>query len=120
VSTPKTLRELLEIAASLGKALAEQPRFAAIRAAEDAVIADPKSRALADELDRERERAASREMRGEAPSEEERQAQRRLEESVRADSKLQDLARVQADFAQLLNEVHEEIYRHLRSGQQEG
>jgi cell fate (sporulation/competence/biofilm development) regulator YlbF (YheA/YmcA/DUF963 family) len=112
---PHTLSEILDLATRLGRALADQPRFQAVRDAETAVIEDAKSRGLAEDLERLRESIERRRDAGEpdAAIQSEFDVLRRVEESVRADSKLQQLARAQADFAQMMNEVHARIYGEL-------
>ncbi len=113
--SPVSIGELLSLASSLGRAIAEQPRFLAVRDAEARVLSDPESRSLTDELERLRKRIASRESKGEEGSTEELQALRTIEERVRAEPKLQHLARAQADFAQMMNEVQERLYKELRA-----
>ncbi|MBI1850394.1 MAG: YlbF family regulator [Planctomycetes bacterium] len=121
MTIPLTIGEILDLATRLGGALAEQPRFRAVRDAESEVLADSKSRGIAERLEDLRERVGKRDRAGESRSamQDDLDALQRIEEEVRADPKLQNLARAQADFAQMMNEVHGRIYAALSAGDEE-
>ena len=121
MTIPLTIGEILGLATRLGGALAEQPRFQAVRDAESEVLSDSKSRGLAERLEVLRERIERRDLAGEPRSamQEDLDALQRTEEDVRADPKLQNLVRAQADFAQMMNEVQRHIYAALGSGDEE-
>jgi len=101
--------EVLRLASELGRRIAQHERFLSLREAERLVEEDAATRELLCEAEEHRQRIAYLEAEGRPVEPEVKRTLRRLEEEIRMNDKLQVLARAQADYMELMNEVNAAI-----------
>ena len=105
--------EIVNLASNLGGLISQHERFKKLRATEDAVNADEETRDLVRALDEQRAKIAELEAKQQPVEPEDKHELRRCTEAVHANPKLQDLARAQADYMELMNRVNQAIREKL-------
>jgi len=100
------MEEVLDQARGLADALAAHPRFQGLREAENAVRASEEARKLSDDLNKQMEKVADLEERRQPIEPEDKVLLEQLREKVHANKLLQDLARAQADYLELMEQVN--------------
>ena len=105
--------EILDLASNLGGLISQHERFKKLRAAEDAVNADEETHNLVRALDEQRAKIAELEASQKPIEPEDKRELQRRTEAVHASPKLQELARAQADYMELMNRVNEAIREKL-------
>lgn len=103
------MEEIVKLAAELGKRIAANERFTALRNAEDAAEKDSETCELLDAANKQRETLAQLEAEGKPIEPEDKREMQRLDDAIRANEKLQALARARADYLELMNRVNEAI-----------
>ena len=98
-----------QLASKLGKLIAKEERYERLREAENAIQADPELRKTLDTFERQRERIAQLEAEQKPIEPEEKRELQQLTETVHANPKLQELARAQADYMEMMNSVNTAI-----------
>ncbi len=98
--------QVLDHARRLAKALATHPRFEALREAENTVRASEEARKLSDDLNAQMEKIADLEARTQPIEPEDKERLEQLREKVHASEPLQNLARTQADYLDLMERVN--------------
>jgi len=101
--------EILNLAGSLGELISRHERFVKLRAAEDAVNADEETRNLVRSMENQRRKIAELEVNQQPVEPEDKRELQRLTDVVHANAKLQQLAKAQADYMELMNKVNEAI-----------
>ena len=98
--------QVLDQARRLAEVLAAHPRFQGLREAENAVRASEDARKISDDLNAQMEKIADLETRAQPIEPEDKVLLEQLREKVHANELLQDLARVQADYLELMEQVN--------------
>jgi len=107
------MEEILTLASDLGKLIAKQERYLKLREAEDAAAADKETSGLLESFERQRRKVAELEV-AQAPVEpEDKRELQRLSDAVHTRPVLQNLAKAQADYMEMMNKVNAAIRREL-------
>ena len=114
------MQEIIELASRLGALMAGHERYRRLRAAESAVQADAEARGLLARLESRRRKIADLEAQVKPVEPEDKRELQRLTDAVHSDVKLQNLARVQADYMEMMNKVNSAIRGKLDTGQDAG
>ena len=112
--------EVLELAAKLSRAISASTRFAALRKAEAAVVADEEAVKKVRERDELLRKLSEKEQKGEAIEVEEKRALAEVDEFVKTHPLLSELGKAQADFQEMLNLVNRRIMTALAPAEQDG
>ena len=107
------MNDILAVAEKLGKAIAQSERFQAVEAARKEVEADEALQANVKALNELSRKTAQSEKETKPIEPDDKRRLRDLQEKLTGDPKLQKLARVEADFAELMNRVNKTIYAQL-------
>jgi len=110
--------EIVALASRLGELLARHERYLRLRSAEEAVEQDPQARGLLDRLEEQRRKVASLEAQARPVEPEDKRELQRLADAVHSNQKLQELARAQADYMEMMHKVNHAIRARL-SGRRE-
>ena len=108
---------LIALAGRLGKAIRDTERFSRLRQAEEALEADEEARKALSEAEALQRQIAEREAEGKPVEPEEKHRLADLQSAVHASQTLQGLARAQADYMELMNEVNGAIRNELGVGE---
>lgn len=104
---------LIELAAELGTAIRESRQFQDLREAETAVQSKPDLTAMVQEYQSAATAVYDKEKKGQPVEPEEKRRLQELQLQVSATPELQALARLQADYAELMNGVNAAIQNGL-------
>ena len=107
------MEEILERASSLGKLIAKQERFLKLREAEGAAGANKATNDLLESLESQRRKVAQLEAENRPVEPEDKRELQRLAGEVHSNPLLQDLAKTQADFMEMMNKVNGAIRQEL-------
>jgi cell fate (sporulation/competence/biofilm development) regulator YlbF (YheA/YmcA/DUF963 family) len=108
------VKEILDKAAELGKAIAASDRFAAARAAREEADADETLQAGLKAVQEQSQKIGRLEREGKPVEPEDKHALRDAQQKVTASPTMQKLARAEADFAELMNRVNAAIRGELK------
>ena len=100
------LDNVLQQAENLGKAIARNERYRTLQEVNERVESDPITRQNVEEYHSCNRLAEEREQAGQSLSPEERERLEKNEREIRDDAKIQELLRVQADFAEMMSKVY--------------
>jgi cell fate (sporulation/competence/biofilm development) regulator YlbF (YheA/YmcA/DUF963 family) len=106
---------ILEQANKLAEMLAADPRFLKLRQLEGDVLYDPEKRRLLEEYEKSRMTLEHKQREFHPISPEEKKAHAEVTKKVHAVPLLLDLARAQADYAQMMDQVNRTIHEKLRA-----
>src|SRR5688572_30802220 len=107
---------ILEQATKLAEMLAADPRFTKLRKLESEVLGDQEKRRLLEEYEKSRMTLELKQREFQPISPEEKKAHAEVTKKVHAVPVLLDLARAQADYAQMMDQVNRTIHEMLRAG----
>ncbi len=107
------MKDMIETAQQLGKAIAASDRFKAVAGAREKIDADKALHADMEALDELGLKIAQLEKEVKPVEPEDKHRLRELQEKVTGHVALQELARVEADFAELMNRVNSAIHSQL-------
>ncbi|HYC78070.1 MAG TPA: YlbF family regulator [Planctomycetota bacterium] len=107
---------ILAQADKLAELLAADPRFERLRAAEDAVLKTPELKRLMEEFEQARLSVARKEREFTPVEPSEKRALADLQRRVQDSAPLRDLAKAQADYAQMMDRVNRAIHARLQAG----
>jgi len=108
------MKDILDLAETLGKRIAESARYRDLRIAENGLEADEESKQLFDGYVEQNNRLAELEASGRPIEPEDKRKLAEAREKLLGCDKAQELVRRQADFAELMNSVNEKIRETLR------
>jgi len=108
------VKELLDLADTLGKKIAESPRYAGLRLAEERLEGDDEAKQLFDDYVEQNNRLAEMEASGSPIEPDDKRKLAEAREKLLGCEMAQELVRCQADFAELMNSVNEKIRDALR------
>jgi cell fate (sporulation/competence/biofilm development) regulator YlbF (YheA/YmcA/DUF963 family) len=111
---------ILEQARKLAEMLAADPRFTKLRGLEGEVLQDAEKRALLEEYEKSRLSLEHKQLNFQPISPEEKRAHAEATRKVHAVPVLLELARAQADYAQMMDQVNRAIHERLRAGLESG
>ena len=109
----ESMEAILEEARRLGQALVQHERFQRLRQAEQAVRNDPEARQLSHDLNAQMQKVSDLEARMAPIEPEDKRRLQELREKVHGNGALQELARAQADYLELMARVNEVIQKEL-------
>lgn len=109
------MEQILKTATELGRLVADQPAYHALRSAELAVQADKETTGLLGALHKQRRHIAELEAQMKPVGVEDKHELQRLNEAAGANDKLRELLRAQADFMQIMNRINQAIQKELRA-----
>ena len=104
------MKDIIETAEKLGKQIAASDRFKALQAGRKEVEADGALQAEMKALNEVSDRIARLEKEVKPVEPDDKRRLRELQEKVTGHPRLQELARAEADFAQLMNRVNRGIH----------
>jgi cell fate (sporulation/competence/biofilm development) regulator YlbF (YheA/YmcA/DUF963 family) len=107
---------ILEQAQKLAEMLAADPRFTKLRELENDVLGDPVKRRLLEDYEKSRMTLEHKQREFQPISPDEKKAHAEVTKRVHAVPLLLDLARAQADYAQMMDQVNRTIHEKLRAG----
>jgi cell fate (sporulation/competence/biofilm development) regulator YlbF (YheA/YmcA/DUF963 family) len=107
---------ILEQATKLGEMLASDPRFTKLRELESDVLKDPEKRRLLEDYEKSRVTLELKQREFHPISPEEKKAHAEITKKVHGVPALLELARAQADYAQMMDQVNRTIHEKLRAG----
>ena len=107
------MKDIIELAETLGKAIAASDRFQAVATARKQADADETLQADMQALNELSQKIARLEKETQPVEPEDKRRLRELQENVTGHPRLQELARVEADFAELMNRVNRAIRSQL-------
>ena len=107
--------DVLNAATKLGGALAGSDRFAALKAAEQAVEADETAQQLTTDLHAQSRKIADLEANLKPVEVADKREMQRIQQAVASNDALKQFAAAQADWAELMTKVNEAIQAELRS-----
>jgi len=107
---------ILEQARKLAELLAADPRFIALRRLENEVLKDAGTRRLLEDYEKSRLSLDHKQRNFQPISPDEKHAHAEVTERVHAVPALLDLARAQADYAHMMDQVNRTIHELLKSG----
>src|SRR5262245_61481181 len=107
---------ILEQATKLAEMLASDPRFTKLRQLENDVLKDPEKRRLLEDYEKSRMTLEHKQREFHPITPEEKKAHAEVTKKVHAVPVLLDLARAQADYAQMMDQVNRTIHEKLRAG----
>ena len=107
------MNSMIETAEKLGKAIAAAGRFKAVAEMRGKIDADEELQANMKALNELSTKIAQLEKQVKPVEPEDKHRLRELQEKVTGNARLQDLARVEADFAELMNRVNSAIHSQL-------
>lgn len=107
---------ILEQAQKLGEMLANDARFTKLRTLESDVLNDPEKRRLLEDYEKSRLALEHKQQHMHPISPDEKKAHAEITKQVHAVQDLLDLARAQADYAQMMDQVNRAIQDRLRAG----
>ncbi len=111
--------KILSLAGELGDTIAQSDRFRGLRAAEQAVEADPETRRLLEAFDAQRRKIADLEAQRKPVEPEDKHELQRLSDSVTMNPRLQSLLRCQADSLEMMNKVNQTIREKMSASLQQ-
>jgi len=111
---------ILELATKLGEMLASDPRFTKLRQLESDVLQDPEKRRLLEDYEKSRVTLELKQREFHPISPDEKKAHAEVTKKVHGVQALLDLARAQADYAQMMDQVNRTIHEKLRAGMESG
>ena len=111
---------ILEQARKLAEMLAADPRFTKLRKLESDVIGNPEKRRMLEEYEKSRLSLEHKQQHFHPITPEEKHAHADITKKLHAEPILLDLARAQADYAQMMDQVNRTIHSLLRAGLEEG
>jgi cell fate (sporulation/competence/biofilm development) regulator YlbF (YheA/YmcA/DUF963 family) len=111
---------ILEQARKLAELLAADPRFQALRRLETEVLKDPDKRRLLEDYEKSRLGLEHKQRNFQPISVEEKRAHADVTQKVHAVPVLLDLARAQADYAAMMDDVNRTIHALLRAEHEGG
>jgi cell fate (sporulation/competence/biofilm development) regulator YlbF (YheA/YmcA/DUF963 family) len=106
---------ILEQASKLAEMLAGDPRFTKLRRLENEVLGDPEKRRLLEDYEKSRMALEHKQREFQPISPEEKKAHADVTKKVHAVPVLLELARAQADYAQMMDQVNRTIHDRLRA-----
>jgi cell fate (sporulation/competence/biofilm development) regulator YlbF (YheA/YmcA/DUF963 family) len=106
---------ILEQAKKLAEMLATDPRFTKLRKLESEVLGDPEKRRLLEDYEKSRMNLEHKQREFHPISPDEKKAHAEITKQVHAVPVLLDLARAQADYAQMMDQVNKTIHERLRA-----
>jgi len=109
------VQEIMSLAADLGKRIAAHERFLKLRAAETTVDADEDTRQLVRRMEEQRAKIAELEARQQPVEPAEKRKLQEMADAVHSNAKLQELARAQADYMELMERVNGAIRKALEA-----
>ena len=112
--------EIRKLASELGRLIAQHERFVKLRAVEDAAGKDTEVGKLLASYEQQQQKLAELEAKQQPVEPEDKKELQRLTEAVHTNPQLQSLAKVQADYMELMNMVNQTIRKELNSDEQEG
>ena len=107
---------ILELATKLADMLASDPRFTTLRTLEHHVLKDPEMRRLLEDYEKSRMALDHKQRNFHPISPDEKRAHAEVTQRVHAVPVLLDLARAQADYAQMMDAVNRAIHERLQAG----
>jgi cell fate (sporulation/competence/biofilm development) regulator YlbF (YheA/YmcA/DUF963 family) len=105
---------ILDMARGLARMLAADPRTTTLRALEDQILKDAEARRLLEDYEKSRLTLDYKERNMQPIGPEEKRAHAEVTRRVHAVPALLELARAQADYAQMMDEVNRAIHDVLR------
>ena len=111
--------EIRKLASDLGRMIAKHERFLKLRAAEDAAGKDAETDKLLDSYEKQQQKLVELESKQQPIEPEDKKELQRLSEAVHGNAHLQNLARAQADYMELMNMVNRTIRGELDSDREE-
>ena len=112
------MKDILALASQLGNLMARHERHHGLRAAELALQGDAEARGLLESLETQRRKIADLEAQMKPVEPQDKRELQRLTDAVRSNEKLQDLARAQADYMEMMNKVNNAIRVNLDTGKE--
>ena len=106
-------QNIVELARRLGERIRESERFKAFNAAEEAADQDEEARELRRQLEEQSLKIARLETERQPVEPEDKRALQNLRARAHANARLQELARAQADYMQLMKQVNDALYEVL-------
>jgi cell fate (sporulation/competence/biofilm development) regulator YlbF (YheA/YmcA/DUF963 family) len=107
---------ILEEARKLAEMLATDARFTTLRDLETSVLKEPETRRLLEDYEKSRLELEHKQQNMHPISPDEKHAHAEITKKVHAVPALLDLARAQADYAQMMDLVNRTIHERLRAG----
>ena len=107
------MQDVMAKAELLGRAVANSDRFKALREAEAAIEADEEVKNFSMQLEEHAEKIRKLEESNSPIEPEDKRKFAELQEKVRSCEKLQNLARAQADYAEMMAKVNQRIQERL-------
>lgn len=107
---------IIEHARRLAEMLAADPRFTKLRQLESDVISDPENRRLLEDYEKSRMSLELKQRKFQPITPEEKKAHAEITKRVHGVPVLLDLARAQADYAQMMDQVNRTIHEKLKAG----
>jgi cell fate (sporulation/competence/biofilm development) regulator YlbF (YheA/YmcA/DUF963 family) len=114
------MEPILEQATKLAEMLATDPRFLKLRQLENDVLKDVEKRRLLEDYEKSRLTLEHKQLNLHPISPEEKKAHAEVTKRIHAVPVLLELARAQADYAQMMDLVNRTIHSRLRAGLEEG
>jgi len=105
--------EVLAFASELGRLIARHERFSKLRAAEDAVYSDKETRCMLAAFEAQRRKVGELEAAQKPVEPADKREFKRLNDAVHANAAIQALARVQADYVEMMNRVNDAIRKEM-------
>lgn len=107
---------IIEQARKLAEMLAADPRFTKLRQLEGDVLSDPANRKLLEDYEKSRLSLELKQRELKPITPEEKKAHAEITKQVHGVQVLLDLARAQADYAHMMDQVNRTIHSRLRAG----
>ncbi len=108
------MERVFALAEKLGQALAGHERFKALRAAEERVRKDEATMKAQEALENQLTRISELERNGKPVEVADKREVERLQDAVRSQPALQELAKAQADYFEMMHQVNRRIVDRLR------
>jgi cell fate (sporulation/competence/biofilm development) regulator YlbF (YheA/YmcA/DUF963 family) len=109
------MNDIIEKADTVGEAIAESERYAALLAAREAVDEDEALQAEMKKLNELRDRIEALEKDTKPVEPDDKHALRDLQSKVSGHASIQKMLRAEADFAELMNRVNRALYGALKT-----